>query len=166
MTKFPKKSIPETRKNSSPADLRAQAMSLLARREYAVAELRDRLHAKCQGQDGVESEIGDLLAELIAEGSLSDERYVESYVRSCRQRSQGPMKIRAGLRQRQLPGELVDAALEQDPGAWVGVASAWLARHHEGVLAYEDRAKYYRRLLNRGFSHEQAMQALDAHRSA
>jgi len=151
---------------ASPSDLRAHAMRLLARREYSVRDLRDRLCAKWPGQDGISRLADELVEALVMEGSLSDERFVESFVRSRLQRSQGPVKIRAELRKHQIPMDLVDAALEREMEDWVEYASAWLARHHEGALAYEDRAKFYRRLLNRGFSHEQAMRALEQYNPA
>jgi regulatory protein len=86
---------------------------------------------------------------------------VAAFVRSKRQRSQGPVKIRAELRQRQLPDALIEQALDQETEVWVELAAAWLARKHDGELEFEDRARFYRRLINRGFSHEQAMSALD-----
>lgn len=138
-------------------------MRLLAQREYAVAELHGRLCGKWPGEEGIHDLADELVADLVNEGSLSDQRYVDGFIRSRRQRSQGPVKIRAELRQRRLSAELIDAALNQDLDYWVEVAAAWLARQHDGTLDYDDRARFYRRLINRGFSHEQAMQALDQH---
>ena len=144
-------------------DLRAYAMNLLARREYAVNELQGRLCAKWRGQEGIHALASKLVTELVEEGALSDQRYVAAFVRSRQQRSQGPIKIRAELRQRQLPVALIDETLQQSSSYWIDLAANWLSRQQGDELGYEDRAKYYRRLVNRGFSHEQAMTALEQH---
>lgn len=136
-------------------------MRLLARREYAVGELHGRLCTKWRGEEGIQQLADELVDDLVNEGSLSDQRYVAAFVRSKRQRSQGPVKIRAELRQRQLSDALIEQALDQESEIWVDLAAAWLARKHDGELEFEDRARFYRRLVNRGFSHEQAMCALN-----
>lgn len=148
--------------DSAPSlnDLRAHALHLLAKREYAVNELRDRLCSKWRGEAGVGDLADELVAELVAEGSLSDQRYAAALVRSRVQRCQGPLKIRAELRQRKLAEAELEQAMPQDDEFWVSLAAEWLVRQHAGVLQFEDRARFYRRLLNRGFSHEQAMTAL------
>ncbi len=138
-------------------------MGLLARREYAVGELHGRLCKKWRDEEGIQQLADQLVDELVTEGSLSDQRYVVAFVRSRWQRKQGPLKIHAQLRQRQLPEDLIEQALEQDTEYWVELASAWLSRQHSGELQFEDRARYYRRLVNRGFNHEQAMSALNRH---
>lgn len=138
-------------------------MRLLARREFAVNELRGRLCTKWRGAEGVVEMVDRLLAELVDEGALSDQRYVTAFIRSRESRSQGPIKIRAELRQRQLPDSLIEQALPQDSSYWTDLAATWLLRQHGGELKYEDRARYYRRLVNRGFSHEHAMGALNQH---
>jgi regulatory protein len=142
-------------------DLRAYAFRLLAKREYAVNELHGRLCARWKGQEGVAELADELVDELVADGALSDQRYVAAFVRSRVQRCQGPLKIRAELRQRKLADSEVEQALQQDDDFWVGIAAGWLERQHREVLGYEDRARFYRRLVSRGFGHEQAMAALD-----
>ncbi|MDZ4728610.1 MAG: regulatory protein RecX [Xanthomonadales bacterium] len=142
-------------------DLRIYAIRLLARREYAVGELHGRLCTKWRGEEGIRQLADELVDDLVNEGSLSDQRYVAAFVRSKRLRSQGPIKIRAELRQRQLSDALIEQALDQETEVWIDVAAAWLARKHDGELEFEDRARFYRRLVNRGFNHEQAMSALD-----
>ena len=142
-------------------DLRAYALRLLAKREYAVNELHGRLCARWKGKDGVSDLADELIDELVADGSLSDQRYVAAFVRSRVQRCQGPLKIRAELRQRKLPEPEVEQALQREDGFWIDLASGWLERQHRGELGFEDRARFYRRLVNRGFSHEQAMAALE-----
>jgi regulatory protein len=135
-------------------------MRLLGQREYAVGELHNRICAKWQAEENIRELADELVAELVSEGTLSDQRFVEAFVRSRQSRNQGPLKIRSELRQRQLPAELIEAALDQDIDFWAEIASAWLARKLNDKLNYDEKARYYRRLINRGFSHEQAMLAL------
>jgi len=147
-------------KSLSITDIRAHAMSMLARREYSVNELHARLCTKWREAEDIVQLADRLVDDLVTEGSLSDQRYVAAFVRSRGQRSQGPVKIRAELRQRQLSAELIEQELGQGLEYWVNLAATWLSRQHSGELQFEDRARYYRRLVNRGFSHEQAMSAL------
>jgi regulatory protein len=146
----------------SAGEMRAWAYRLLGRREYSVAELRQRLQLKWPGlEPGVAD---DLLDALVAENLLSDERFTESFVRSHIQRQQGPLKIRAGLRAKGVADALIARELERQAGAgahaWAELAAQWLERQHPGPLDYDTRGKFYRRLLNRGFTHDQAMDAI------
>lgn len=142
----------------SAAELRAWTYRLLGRREYSVAELDRRLRLKWPGLGS--DLVGELLDALVAENLLSDERFTESFVRSHIQRQQGPLKIRAGLRAKGVSDSLIARELERHAGAWADLAVQWLERQHPGRLDYDARGKFYRRLLNRGFTHDQAMDAL------
>ena len=148
---------PAAQDGPSPAELRAFAYRLLGRREHSVLELTRRLRQKWPQAEGVD----ELVAALIEENLLSDERFTESYVRMVIQKQQGPLKIRAGLRGRGVPDSLISRELERHADQWAGLATEWLQRQHPGPLDFEGRGKFYRRLLSRGFSHDQAMQALD-----
>ena len=140
-------------------------MRLLSRREYGVNELKSRLYRKWPGEEDIEQIIAELVDELVGEGSLSDQRYVQAFVRSRQQRNQGPLKIRAQLKQRELSSELISDALETDTDEWVQLAFEWLVRQNPGELDYNNKARYYRRLLSRGFNHEHAMLALSRYSS-
>lgn len=140
--------------------MRIFAGLLLARREYAVRELQARLLKKWGGTEGIEPLVATFITTLQAEGALSDERFTASFVRSRCQRYQGPLKIQAELRQRRVPERLIESRLQDCAEDWVPLATRWLERQHSGALDFAGRAKYYRRLVSRGFSHQQAMAAL------
>jgi regulatory protein len=150
--------------NPSLSDMRVFAGQLLARREYAVQELQARLlkkwAGKWSGSESIESLVATFIASLQAEGALSDERFAASFIRSRCQRYQGPLKIQAELRQRGVPEHLIESQLQDRAEEWVPLAASWLSRQHSGALDFAGRARYYRRLINRGFSHLQAMAAL------
>ena len=145
----------------SAGALRAFAYRLLGQREYSVQELEQRLRRKWPGLES--AALHGLLQALVEENLLSDSRFAESYVRSQVQRQQGPRKIQANLRARGVGDPLIAAALEAYSDEWTDLAAAWLRRQHPGDLDFDERGKFYRRLANRGFTHDQAMDALNRH---
>lgn len=142
------------------------ACKILSRREHSEGELRRKLNTKWPESDEIESTIDRLLNS----GLLSDERFCAAFIRSRVARLQGPRKIRAELSRRSIADALADQALDEADADWRDLASLWLSR--QKVHAYSDeshdykvRAKYYRRLVNRGFTHDQAMDALQGRSS-
>ncbi len=136
-------------------EMRAFAYRLLGRREYSLVELEARIRQKWPEAEG----IGVLVTKLAEENLVCDKRYAEAYTRSRIQRHQGPLKIRAAMRGKGVPDSIIASAMESDAGEWLELARSWLQRQHPGELSFEDKQKYYRRLVNRGFTHDQAMDA-------
>ena len=54
------------------------------------------------------------------------------------------------------------SSTERSSFGWMITSTPSLQRQHPGPLDFDSRGKYYRRLLNRGFTHDQAMDALNA----
>lgn len=148
---------PEQDETPSSSEMRAFAYRLLGRREYSVLELGRRIRQKWPDAGGVD----DLLDALVEENLLSDERFAESFVRTRIQRCQGPLKVRAELRGKGVSDSLVDNALAAHEGLWTDLAAEWLRRQFHGPVDFEQKKKYYRRLVSRGFTHDQAMDALN-----
>jgi len=140
---------------TSITEMRAFAYRLLGRREYSIVELEIRIRQKWPEADGV----GNLVEQLAEENLVSDERYAEAFTRSRVQRHQGPLKIRAAMRGKGVPDSIIATAMEAEAGNWLELARTWLQRQHAGPLSFKDKQKYYRRLVNRGFTHDQAMDA-------
>ena len=138
--------------------IRAFAYRLLGRREYSRAELGQRITRKWPQLD--RETLGALVESLVEENLLSDERFAESYVRSAIRKHQGPLKIRAALRARGVADALIASELDRFADQWTDLAWEWLERQNPGPLDFEARGKFYRRLVNRGFTHDQAMDAL------
>ena len=136
--------------------MRAFAYRLLGRREYSIHELDQRIRKKWPDA----GEVDELVAALADENLVSDERFAESFVRSRIQRHQGPLKIRAELRARGVSEALISMQLESWSGQWTGLAREWLRRQIELPADFDQKQKYYRRLQSRGFTHDQAMDAL------
>jgi len=144
----------------SAGEIRAFAYRLLGRREYSVFELDQRVRRKWPQLES--SAIADLLEALVNENLLSDQRFTESYVRMSIQKQQGSLKIRAALRAKGVDDSVIAAELDRHAGQWTDLAANWLRRQHRGVLDFDARKKFYRRLVNRGFTHDQAMDAVNS----
>ena len=143
------------------SEVRDIAMRYLGRREYAVEELRIKLL-----QRGADSEITDqVVSDLANENLVSDQRFTEMYVRMQIRRLFGPMKIRGVLRSRGIADRLINEAMPDSSDVWFEAASQWASKRCRGDLDYTERAKIYRSLMNRGFSHEHANVALDSLKS-
>ena len=146
----------------SEAEIRDIAVRYLGRREYAVEELRLKLL-----QRGADSEItGRVVSDLVDENLVSDQRFTEMYMRTRIRRLFGPMRIRGELRSRGIADKLINEFMPENQEVWFDAASQWASKRCRGELDYAARAKIYRSLMNRGFSHEHANVALDSLNSA
>ena len=147
----------DTQEQPSSNEMRAFAYRLLGRREYSVFELARRIRQKWPDADGIQ----DLLDALVEENLLSDERFTESFVRFRIQRYQGPLKITAALRTKGVSGHLISRELDAYSEQWLDLAVEWLNRQNIGEIDFDAKKKYYRRLMSRGFTHSQAMEAIN-----
>ncbi|MCW9059052.1 MAG: recombination regulator RecX [Gammaproteobacteria bacterium] len=142
----------------SPADIRARALGLLARREHSRLELARKLRQR--GMAGADLE--QVLDELAAARLLSDTRFAEEYARSRASRGYGPLRIRAELRERGIDDAGIQAALAELGEDWCQQARAARQRRFgaESPADLKERARQSRFLQQRGFSPEQIRQAL------
>ena len=147
----------DTQEQPSSNEMRAFAYRLLGRREYSVFELDRRIRQKWPEATGVQ----DLLEALVEENLLSDERFTESFVRFRIQRYQGPLKIKAALRTKGVSDHLISRELDAHTEEWLDLAIEWLDRQNVGEIDFDAKKKYYRRLMSRGFTHSQAMDAIN-----
>lgn len=140
-------------------DPRSAAIGLLARREHSTKELRHKLLTKGHEPEDVEQ----CLAELKAEGLLSDERFAEAYARMRSERGYGPQRIRAELAERGVDESLITLGLEAVERDWFELAAeVRLKRFGPGVPAdFKERARQMRFLQYRGFEHSQIRSACD-----
>lgn len=152
---------------------------LLSRRQYTVAELRDRLTRR-----GLPAEEAEPLLERLAELRLVDDAlYAEQYV-SSRQSSRGRLSLRRELRQKGVDEALVERELGPLSGAHQTAAAtalleknAWRyrptsadatggavtdeAEYERSQRLRKARAKAFAFLARRGFPAEAAATALD-----
>lgn len=132
----------------TPAAIRRAAMDLLARREHGVRELARKLQ-----QRGADPEqIGVELQRLQDEGLLSEQRYLESYIRSRGLSGRGPARIREELQQRGLAREDIDNALDEAEIDWQEqLHELWQRKFGEKPADQKAYGKQARFLLYRGY---------------
>jgi regulatory protein len=142
---------PET--GGEAAQARATALDLLARREHGERELARKLAARGYDHELVEA----TLAMLVAQGLLSNSRYVDSYVESRVQRGHGPLKIRAELRERGIEDGLIDARLADYMSHWPELLEQARAKKFgpDQPCDFRERSRQMRFLQQRGFTGEQ-----------
>ena len=137
--------------------MRAGALALLGRREYARAELSTALQRKGYAADI----IAEALSELAGEGLLNDERYAESLVRQLVGRGQGPTRIRQALHEAGIPADLIATVIEAGAD-WHALATEIRRRRFgaEAPADWPERARQMRFLQYRGFSKDHIASAL------
>ncbi|MGI9283705.1 MAG: regulatory protein RecX [Endozoicomonas sp.] len=136
----------------SDKDIRRAAMDLLARREHSFHELREKLVYRYSYADPV-----PVLEQLKEEGLQSDERFLESYIRSRSAKGYGPVRIRSELRRKGLNDELVSEFLPVDDDIWLEIAKSLRRRKFGDELPQgtKEKSKQYRFLAQRGFTGSQ-----------
>jgi regulatory protein len=128
-------------------------MDFLARREHSEQELARKLTTRGYAADVVEA----TLADLVADHLLSNARFAEAFVHSRIQRGSGPQKIRAELRERGIPDELIDNSLEARADSWRELAREVREKRFGRAEPrdFRERSRQMRFLQQRGFSAEQ-----------
>lgn len=150
---------------NSPATkkLLRSAVALLSRRDYSRAELRARLlRAAGAATDAAEAaaQIDQVLDTVQAEGLLSDDRFIEGFIRT-RQARFGPARLRQELLRRGVTEEQIAAALKLVTRDEYATAQALWAKRFQSVPAdAREWARQARFLGARGFSHDVIRQVL------
>lgn len=128
--------------------LKAQAIRLLARREYARAELEQRLIARGASRD----EVRAALDELATLGYLSNERYART-VAAQKAGRYSRRHIAEDLRAKGVTGAQIDAALS-DAGIDDDAAlrALWQRKFGKPPADEREKARQVRFLQARGFA--------------
>ena len=133
------------------------ALDSLARRDRCSSDLRRKLVDR--GFDP--AVVAEVVERLVSEKLIDDRRYVENFVLYHANRGQGPIRVKAELRQAGLQGDLVDDAIDSYPD-WI----AQLRKTHQKKFGtqpathYADSQKRSRFLSYRGFTGAQIRMAL------
>jgi regulatory protein len=142
--------------NSATADAKAveaAAVRLLAGREHSTEELRRKLTRKGYPPETIEP----VIQKLAGKRQVSDERFTANFIHHHAKRGQGPVRIRAALRQQGVAEAQVEEALRAAEVDWVHLARE-VRRRKFGAAAPRsvgERAKQARFLQYRGFDAEQ-----------
>jgi regulatory protein len=139
-------------------EARTAAVRLLARREHSRDELRRKLKRRGHDPSIIEAVVG----ALDEAAYVSDARFAEMFVRVRCERGQGPLKIRAELRQRGVEEALADDLLTETAEYWIDRARAAREKRFGGG-APADRDEWNRQarfLAQRGFPADLIYRAL------
>ena len=132
----------------SPAELRARALRLLARREHSRAELARRLARHAASGEAIE----DLLLDLEERKQLSDERFASERAHSL-SRKYGAARIRHDLRSKGVAEEFVELAFKSSSEGELERGKIMLQKKFPLPAAnLNERARRMRFLQSRGFS--------------
>ena len=144
---------------SSPEKLYHSAVRMLAGREHSRRELGDKLKRKFKSVP--DRDINNALDALVADGLQSDERYLESLVRSRISRGYGPIYIQQEMRQKGVEGISLDELEPWLEANWLEIAQDIVERRFSE--AETDGAiwmKATRYLQRRGFTTDVCIRAL------
>jgi regulatory protein len=138
---------------SDAKTVEAAAVRLLAGREHSVEELRRKLVRKGYPPDTTEQVIQKLAGKRL----VSDERFTSNFIHYHAKRGQGPVRIRAALRQQGVADSQVEEALRCAEVDWVQLARGVRRRKFGAAVprSLGERAKQARFLQYRGFDAEQ-----------
>jgi regulatory protein len=129
--------------------VRLSALDSLARREHSRFELQRKLTDK-----GFEIEaISRVLADLIKENLLSDQRFAEAYVGMRASRGYGPVRIKQELQERGVNNETIANVIEQFAEIWLENARNTRAKKFGAKIpeVFLERAKQMKYLQYKGF---------------
>jgi regulatory protein len=151
--------------NSSNQDKYKQVLngsiSLLARREYSVKMLSEKLAKKYVEAD--KEIIENVISFLIEKKLLSDLRFAEMYTRSKLEMGWGPQKIKFQLRNKGIPKEMV-SELEQNYFEVSADKVFELAEKKFGNRVLDPKKakdKIFRFLVGRGFGFDVSREACE-----
>ena len=143
-----------------PVEARKKAMDYLARREHGRGELLNKLT-----KFGFEPDVAeDAVAQLVEDGLQSDTRFVEAFIRSRIGQGKGPARIRAELREHDVTGSLIDAALANAEQDWYALAREVRLKKFGGSQPrdFKEKARQMRFLQSRGFEPDHIQSAVSA----
>lgn len=132
----------------TPIAIRKVAMDILAMREHGRIELKRKLLRK-----GALPELVDaVLDQLTSDKLLSEQRYLESYIRSRVNAGYGPLRIQQELMERGISKADIKQALQEAPYDWQEkLEEAWQRKFNTLPQDAKEKAKQGRFLLYRGF---------------
>jgi regulatory protein len=139
--------------------LRQRALEYLSKREYAAAELAQKLKGYASDSD----DIGALIADFKTRGWLSDARYTEQMVHA-RQAKFGAARLANELREKGVDDALVaEAVAVLQVNEVERAREVWRKKFKASPTTREDWAKQARFLQSRGFTFDVIKKILNRH---
>lgn len=145
------------------ADARVRAQSWCAYQERSQQEVRDKLYCWSLTPPEVE----DVIAGLIADGFLNEERFARSYAGGkFRIKRWGKLKIKQALKLKRVPDKIIEKALKEIPDEDYRHCLSELAVKKGAEIREPDpfkrKAKLVNYLLTKGFENDLIFDVLKA----
>ncbi len=139
--------------------IKSQIYRYLAQREHSFGSLEQKLIKKGFSL----AEIGPVLQDLSQAGIVSDQRFIESYIRSRQGLGYGPLRIRQELQIQGISKEMIEEQLKIADNVWFAEASRVWQKRFRGKRPADlkERGKQLRFLQYRGFTPEQIEHIFD-----
>lgn len=130
--------------------IKSKAVDYLSRRDYGEEELFRKLKEKFPEVDS--SLIGQSLEKMKEYGYLSNERFVEVFIRQEKRNKSGPLKIKMKLKQKFIKDELIETYLNENDDEFYKNCLELLEKKSKGVVKdFKEKQKFYRFLASRGY---------------
>ena len=136
--------------------LRSYAFAVLTRKEYAKAELIEKLCLYAEDRD----EVLELVEELSRENYQSDQRVAETMLSSQKRKGKGPNQIKMKLKNKKVDTALIAEELKETD--WVQQAYALKVKKYGAEVTKDPKlkAKQIRFLMYRGFEMDTIIKAI------
>ncbi|MDH4456094.1 MAG: recombination regulator RecX [Candidatus Methylopumilus sp.] len=141
-------------KKKPQVSLRQRALDYLAKREYSVAELAQKLNKVARQYELDADEIPAILADFKKRNWVSDTRFTEQILHA-RKSKFGSARIANELREKGVSDELISEAVQDVKENELANAKAvWRKKYDMPPASREEWAKQARFLQSRGFGFE------------
>jgi len=154
-----RKKLKPNHQKADGAKLRATLLRLLAKRDYSYQELVSKLSTR--GYDL--AMINQLLDAFVEKGYIDDTRFATHYVKTRLKRGFGPKRIRLELKMRGIDDAIIAEQTKIADNDWLEEMQTLLSKRMttEGMQGPQQKAKFVRFFLNRGYTHEQIFTLLN-----
>ena len=146
---------PRKKKRLEPKEAKLKAADYCAYQERSQQEVRDKLYSYGLHQDEVE----DVLADLIVDGFINEERFARAYVGGkFRMKGWGRRKILQGLKQHRISEYCIKKGMEEiDPDAYYDKLRSHAERKLpslRGQTEYIQKGKLTQHLMMKGYEND------------
>lgn len=137
--------------------IRQSAIRMLARREHSYFELKRKLLQRDYNEELIELE----LKKLITQDILSEQRFLENFVRSRIAKGYGPARIKMELQEKGINKEAINEYLADNNADWLVKIEQARRKKFKNNWPCDaiESAKQIRYLQYRGFTIDQIHQA-------
>ena len=141
-------------KKKPQVSLRQRALDYLAKREYSVVELAQKLNTVARQYELDAEEIPEILADFKKRNWVSDTRFTEQILHA-RKSKFGSARIAHELREKGVSDELISEAVEDvKENELENAKVVWRKKYGAPPTSREEWAKQARFLQSRGFGFE------------